>query len=121
MIDINLTLIVQIVHFIIAYWLIKLGILKPLLNVIVQRNEYDARIKEHIASHTHQIATKEQEKRALWVSFQRFFSQHNPTSSSKPEPVEQAPLLINQPDPQLIKIEQQRLKERLLKAWEKHV
>lgn len=121
MIDINLTLIVQIIHFIIAYWLIKTGILRPLLNLIVQQDEYDTRIKEHIGSYTHQIATKEQEKRSLWISFQRFFSQHNPTSSSRPEAAQEESLVINQPDHRLVELEQQRLKERLLKAWDKHV
>lgn len=78
MIDINVTLLIQAVHFAIAYLLIRTFILKPILQVIYQKERAHNDIISLLNRRKEQVTLQEQEKKQQWRNCQKYFALHTP-------------------------------------------
>jgi len=66
MFSINVTLVLQIVHFIIAYFILKKILLAPALAVIHQENNLKKELADKSSSIAQALTLLEQEKQLLW-------------------------------------------------------
>jgi ribosomal protein S7 len=83
MITVNITLFVQILHFLIAYLLISRLVLKPGL-VLVRREQQDKEQALHQVAVEQAVAAQKQEtKHQRWQLCQDYFSEHKPSLQVK--------------------------------------
>lgn len=75
---INLTLIVQIVHFLIAYVLISKFFLKPGYDAVKSDENRLRQIRSLIEEEQQQVAAKELKKRSRWQACQQYFYKNRP-------------------------------------------
>ena len=76
--QLNLTLVVQIINFWIAYLMIKYILLKPAIAHIEADEQRAHLITEHIGQWNYQLATLENEVAQHWSMAQTYFSNHRP-------------------------------------------
>jgi len=82
MITINITLIVQIIHFLIAYQLISRLVLKPGLALVRQEQNEKKQALQRVAAEQAIAAQKQETKRQRWRLCQYYFSEHKPSQVS---------------------------------------
>ncbi len=75
---INLTLLVQIVHFIIAYIILTRFLLRPGYKAVKSDANRERQLKSRIVSRQELIAHKQMYKRSRWELFQDYFSKQKP-------------------------------------------
>lgn len=78
MIAINLTLLFQIVHFFIAYLLLRFFILKPILSLVQKEKQARQSLLSNLQNLKEQVTIKEQEKQNAWLHYQYYFALHTP-------------------------------------------
>jgi len=71
MIQINMTLIVQVVNFFITYKFLSVFLFKPVINRILLRKQDEARLREEIALKTQDVDNFMQEKTTQLAQFQK--------------------------------------------------
>jgi hypothetical protein len=76
--DINITILVQIVNFSVAYTIIRHLLLKPAVSVILQEEEHQAFLNKKLHSLESAIKTKEETLACEWHSSQQEFGKHAP-------------------------------------------
>jgi hypothetical protein len=82
MITINVTLIVQIIHFFIAYLLISRLVLKPGLVLVRQEQHEKKQALQRVTVEQERIAQKQEAKRQRWQLCQDYFNEHKPSQVS---------------------------------------
>ena len=75
---INLTLIVQIIHFFIAYMLISRLVLKPGLALVQQEQNEKQRALQRVAAEQAVAADKQEIRKQRWKLCQEYFNEHKP-------------------------------------------
>jgi hypothetical protein len=76
--EINFTLVLQLIHFYIGYRLITTFLLKPVYAAIQQQQEYEADLVHAIQKQEEVIAHKTGEQQKAWSEYQQFFFSHRP-------------------------------------------
>jgi len=78
MIDINITLIFQICHFLVAYLLLRTFLWKPVIKHIEKQQKNQQRLEEELAKQEQIIEQKEFALNRLWRTAHRSFVVHTP-------------------------------------------
>lgn len=81
--NINLTLLIQAINFIIAYFIITKIVLKPAIEVFAKETEIDQKLHQSIEIAKEKVNKKEAFKQERWQVCQRYFKQHQPESEFK--------------------------------------
>ena len=76
--DINITILIQIVNFIIAYVIIRTLLLKPTVAVILQEEEHRANIAKSIENNSKSNKAKEEAMARSWAAYRQQFGEHAP-------------------------------------------
>ncbi len=76
---INATLIIQMVHFIIAYFIIDRLLLRKAVGIIDHERSTQEVLMKEIESERETVAHKEQEKESLWHQFRKRFLLDSPS------------------------------------------
>lgn len=76
--DLNVTILIQIVNFIIAYIIIRTLLLKPTVAVILQEEEHRAKLDETLHSIETANKSKEDTLAREWDSCKKQFEEHSP-------------------------------------------
>ncbi len=76
--NINATLIVQVINFFIAYFLFRFILLKPAYTIIVEEQETKALLEQLISDDKRLIAKREQELQEQWRENYVFFKKNLP-------------------------------------------
>ncbi len=118
MIDINLTLIVQIIHFGVAYFLIRTLFLKPLIEVIEQEDHYDRTIRQNVSTAEKEKAQQEHINADLWASAQRSFAKMRPEVEHEPQSADVTFVAPSMTSAE-IKQKQELLARDILQSWER--
>ncbi len=79
MIAINITLLFQVIHFFIAYLIIRGLILKPVLTIIQQEKSVRETLLSSLQQIKERIAINEQERLNIWMRCKNYFAAHNPS------------------------------------------
>ena len=79
MFAINATLLIQMVHFLVAYLLVRYGIIRPALAIIAQEDALSVSVHETIHVRRLAIEKKQQELDAYWHYCKQRFAQHSPS------------------------------------------
>lgn len=117
---ITFTLVVQAVHFFIAYGIIRWLILGPLFRIICERNKRVDDLVQSIDQAKGRQAEQEREVSAIWQSCRQQFGAVRPLLEAAPERIEKAVLvpepvpLDQQTEDEIAKEVVGRLKERML-------
>ena len=77
-ITINLTLLVQMAHFLCAYIIITRLFLRPGYQAVVEDNQRFNHIRSRVVAHQELIAHKQAHKRTRWRLFQDYFHKQKP-------------------------------------------
>jgi hypothetical protein len=81
--SINLTLVVQMIHFFIAYYLINYLFLRPGYKVVAAHMHQIKQIKSRIIARQELIAHKQNYKKTRWELFKDFFYKQKPQMPSE--------------------------------------
>jgi hypothetical protein len=96
--NINLTLVVQLVHFLIAYWIIRALLVRPTVGAVSIEREEHAHLKNALEIGKRIVAEREREKVRRWEQCQALFAKSIPGIKQKGifrfEPLEMKPLAI---------------------------
>lgn len=76
--DINITILVQIVNFFIAYIIIRHLLLKPAVSVILEKEEQQAQLNKQLRTLESAIKTKTETLSREWNSCHQEFGKHAP-------------------------------------------
>ena len=109
----NITLLVQVVHFLLAYFFLKRWLFAPLFVHIQQEDAVRDAQEAELASHEQKIHAARQEKVAELHECARYFSTNKPIVAEQPPAVEHVPEV---PVVELSSAEQNKLKEDLVAA-----
>lgn len=72
-ISLNLTLLIQIINFLIAYYFISKFFLKPALSIFEKDKDYLDNLKENISFKKNKILALEKDKEFRWKEFQSYY------------------------------------------------
>lgn len=90
--NINLTLVVQLAHFLVAYWIIRALLVKPAVGAVTVEREEHAHLKNALEIGKRIVAEREREKIRRWEQCQQLFAKSIPGRKQKGvfqfEPVE---------------------------------
>ena len=75
---INITILIQIVNFIVAYVIIRTLLLKPVVAIILQAEEHRADLDESIANIAKANKAKEETMARHWAACKQEFGEHAP-------------------------------------------
>lgn len=75
---VNLTLLVQVVHFGIAYYILDLLLLRIAVRQVQQEEHVLARLQQDISTLSHEIDQKKQEQAQEWQHMQQLLVQQKP-------------------------------------------
>jgi len=78
-IGINATILVQMLNFWIAYFVLRIILFRPVYRFISERNATEETLANNIAGHKKAIAQKEAERRQLWQKCRAYFQKHKPS------------------------------------------
>lgn len=91
---INGTLIVQALHFGIAFYLIKYLFFKPVLAHITAEDSLQESLIAGVQEHQSQVAAKELELKEHWESVRRYFAENVPVLRVSPVPSKRPDIVI---------------------------
>lgn len=91
---INCTLIVQIINFFIAFFIIKYFFFKPILASLHAEDAFQNTLINKIQTHRAMVAQKEQELSVQWQSVQRYFEQNSPSLKQRPSFPFRSPIIM---------------------------
>jgi hypothetical protein len=77
--SINLTLIVQALHFMLAYAVISRVLLKPAYKVLHQELKHLAELRSMVVREQERLALRQEDKKQGWRECQRYFYTYKPT------------------------------------------
>lgn len=77
--SINLTLLLQIIHFLIAYWILRRFLFAPIVQRLQQQDAERDTLRHRLTEHERNVIKAEEVKRAEWHDYQKTLQ------SSKPE------------------------------------
>lgn len=77
-VQVNATLVIQIVHFMIAYAVLRVVLLKPAIAVFEAKEKQRSNIRDVIASYYLLIAREKDTLQRLWREGTAFYEQHGP-------------------------------------------
>lgn len=77
--NINATLFVQMVHFLIAYVLLRRFLFKPVASVIFAQRAYYTKLKDVIEHEEHAIIRKQEQQKEQWNIFQQEWQEAVPS------------------------------------------
>lgn len=77
-ITLNLTIVVQIVNFLAAYWFIAKFLLKPGYKVLQSEFRKIADLKENVIIESQRLEMRQEYKRKIWKSCQQYFRENRP-------------------------------------------
>ncbi|CDK30919.1 hypothetical protein [Candidatus Babela massiliensis] len=80
-ISLNLTLLVQIINFLIAYFLLTRFLLKPALNLFKEDLSKRTSLKNNVIKIQDKVLRKEEHKALEWKKYQEYFMNHMPKIS----------------------------------------
>lgn len=109
----NLTLVVQILHFLIAAYCLRRWLFTPLFAHIVAEEQQQAEQDALLATHQARATAAQQEKEAELQACVQYFSSNKPTIE------EQAPAVVPVPDTPVVELtpaQQSKLKQELVTA-----
>lgn len=75
---VNITIIIQIANFLIAYSIIRTFLLKPVVSIILQEEEHQATLLNTINKNTKENKAKEELMTQRWICCKQEFSEHAP-------------------------------------------
>jgi len=78
MIDVNITLVFQICHFLFAYLLLRIFLWKPVFKCIEKQRQNKSRLKNELAKQEQIVGQKEFALDRLWRTAKRSFELHTP-------------------------------------------
>lgn len=84
--NVNLTVLVQIVHFFIAYYLLNYFFLKPGYKIVVAEAYRSKQLRSRVIARQELIAHKQSYKANRWKLFKDFFAQQKPQMSREYAP-----------------------------------
>ena len=119
--DVNATILVQIVNFLIAYVIIRHLLLKPAVTVILQEEEHQASLDKKLRALEATNKSKEEKLSSEWATCQQEFKKHAPavlesqqkTAIESPENLKEAPVLDQKTVKPITNDVAQELTERL--------
>ncbi len=76
--NINVTLVVQAVNFFVAYWIMRILLFKPALQVIQGEQMQQARLNTIIRQQEQSITIKEDERQKHWQACRDYFRDNKP-------------------------------------------
>ena len=76
---INLTLVVQMVHFAIAYYVLKIIFLQPAVAAIHKQDDHDAHLRAVLSAQRKKLAEQEEGQRLQWRYLKRLLQAEKPT------------------------------------------
>jgi len=76
--DINITLLIQAFHFLIAYLLLRYFLFTPVWHAVTQEQGEQDILVHAIEDQKNKIALGESKKYARWLSYQSYFSRQTP-------------------------------------------
>ena len=105
--EINSTLIVQMIHFFIAYGLLKKFLFKPVFYEIEQEDQLRFDLMYAVESRTVLIAQRERALREQWQEYRKKFAQKNPLQTEKLN------IIVNgvSPDAILVEVDSQKINQ----------
>lgn len=77
-ISLNLTLLVQIINFLIAYFFLTRFLLKPALNLFQEDLSKRTSLKNNVIKIQDKVLRKEEHKALEWKKYQEYFKNHMP-------------------------------------------
>lgn len=75
---INATIIIQIINFILGYFLISKFLLKPVYDTLKQEDHYKQNLGSKLHHEADKVIGKEETKRKHWLACQSYFNEHKP-------------------------------------------
>lgn len=118
MIAINGTILLQAIHFFIAYLIIRFLILKPILAVIFKEKQHHDSLIARIHETKDKVVQHEQEKKNMIMRYKNYFATHIPALDLKVKQTH-APQLQHIPvDAKAIKEQADKLTDLLVKKGE---
>ncbi len=91
MVEINLTLLIQVGNFIIAYVILRALFFKPVVMVIKQEDQEKDSLLDTIEQRRILLREREKERQELWRTCQHYFVQHAPDIPSRFLKISQSP------------------------------
>jgi F0F1-type ATP synthase membrane subunit b/b' len=88
--SINLTLVVQAFHFMLAYWFISRVLLKPAYTVLDQEQKRLFSLRTQVVEEQERLVNKQEDKRKEWQGCQDYFHKQRPTLEKEIAPSLQA-------------------------------
>lgn len=82
--SLNLTLVIQAFHFIVAYWFISRLLLKPAYRLLQGQIKKLSELRAHVVHEQGYLAVQQERKRKGWQECQDYFYKHRP-QLEKPE------------------------------------
>ncbi len=77
-ISLNLTLLVQIINFLVAYFFLTRFLLKPALNLFQEDLSKRTSLKNNVIKIQDKVLRKEEHKALEWKKYQEYFKNHMP-------------------------------------------
>lgn len=117
--DINLTLVLQMINFFVAWYLLKRFYFVPVIDVIRAREQKIKQLRHAIDISHDELEHMQQERVSLWRMLKRFVQAHGPASIEK-EPVaietKKKASLPQEPSQETVRHLQQELKQEIAKG-----
>lgn len=83
MIEINLTLLIQVINFIIAYIILRFLFFRPVVAVIKREDQEKDSLLDTIEQRRIMLQDREKERQELWRQCQYYFIEHAPQMPSR--------------------------------------
>jgi len=84
--NINMTLIIQAVHFCIVYWMVRYFLFKPVIAIIERKNATQDALNAIINQQKKSLEIQEKERHGNWASCREYFSLHQPQLLHQEQP-----------------------------------
>ncbi len=81
--NVNATLIIQMLNFFITYWMLRLFLFKPVVAIIEHENAQEIVLHDIIDQQKKSLEIQEKERQRHWFLCQEYFVTHQPHSLSE--------------------------------------
>lgn len=97
MVEINLTLFIQAINFIIAYFILRMFFFRPVIAAIRQEDHEKESLIDTIEQRRIMLEDREKERQMQWRTCQDYFVQHAPVLLSQPIPIKKSSIKLITP------------------------
>lgn len=81
--NVNATLFVQAINFVIVYWMLRLFLFKPIVTIIEHEKSQENAMLDIIDQQKKSLEIQEKERQRYWYTCQEYFLLHQPDLSQK--------------------------------------